>query len=130
MIAPPDIEVGVIAVLTAGMPSASVADSVPNPRPSGTYVRVTATGGQSRNLIQADPRVLVECWAEDKQAAFDAAQLAWARLWAAQDSFLTPQVYATRIESTTPVNFPDPDTDSPRYQFISTITASLTEVSA
>lgn len=125
--APPDIEGAVVTLLDAGT-SADVSTAVPNPRPAGPMIRVTRAGGSGRNLIQSTPRVLVECWDADEVAAFNLARLAYARLWAAADSFLVPGVYVTRIELTEPVNFPDPDTDQPRYQFIAALTTSLTEV--
>lgn len=130
LLGPVDVEAAVVSLLDGAM-SANVATAVPNPRPaSGGYLRVTRAGGGQRNLIQSDPRVLIECWHDDEVAAFDLARHAWALLWAAQDSFMTADVYVTRVESTEPVNFPDPDTDSPRYQFLTTLTTSLTEVSA
>lgn len=124
---PVDIEGAVIVLLDAGT-TASVASKVPNPRPTGGYVRVTRAGGTNLNLIQSRPRVLVECWHDDETTALQLAQRCWALLWAAQDSFMTPEVYVTEIESTEPVNFEDPATDSARYQFISSITTSLAEV--
>lgn len=128
MLGPVDVEVGVVTLLDTGMASASVATRVPNPRPTGRYLRVTRVGGQGRNLIQSDVRVLIECWDDDETAAFNAARLAYALLWAAQDSFISPGVYVTRIQLAEPVNFPDPDTRSPRFQFIANLTTSLTEV--
>lgn len=125
-IAPPDVESGVIAMLDAAL-TADVSTEVPNPRP-GEFVRVSTSGGTIRNLVQLDARVLVECWSADETAALNLARTAWARLFAAQNSFLAAGIYVTRINSTGPVNFPDPDV-GPRYQFISTLTVSLTEVS-
>lgn len=125
-LAPPDAETAVVTFLDAAMTGCTVATKVPNPRPAGCYGRVTSIGGTGRNLIQADPRLLLEFWDDDEQGAFEAAQMAWALLWSAQDSFMTPAVYVTQVTSTLPVNFPDQDSKSPRYQFISTLTASLT----
>lgn len=129
MLGPVDIEAAVVAVLDAGT-SAEVATSVENPRPAGPIIRVTRAGGSGRNLIQSTPRVLVECWDDDETDAFNLAQLAYARLWAAQDSFMTADVYVTQVELTEPANFPDPDTDQARYQFLAALTTSLTEVTA
>lgn len=126
--APGDVEEAVVTLLNAGM-MPPVSTKVPNPR-SDEHVRVTSLGGTVRNFVQMDSRVLVECWSTDETDAVNLARLAWALLFAASDSYLDASVYATRIQSTGPVNFPDPDTDMPRYQFISTITTSLTEVSA
>ena len=130
LLGPADVKTAAITFLDASMPSASVAGRVPNPRPTGRYLRVTRAGGQPRNLIQSDPRLLIECWDDDETAAFNGAQLAYALLWAATDSYLSGDVYVTQIVLTEPVNFPDPDTKQPRYQFLATLTTSLTEVSA
>ncbi|HEY4268415.1 MAG TPA: hypothetical protein VGM94_09515 [Galbitalea sp.] len=127
-LAPADIEAAVVGLLDAGMTS-DVATEVPNPRPTDQrYVRVRVTGGNPANLIQSLPRVLVEVWAPDETTAFNDAQKAWALLWAAQHSFVDT-VWVADVESSLPVNFPDPDTESPRYQFVTQIRASLQKVS-
>lgn len=121
MLLPPDIEGQVIALLTARMPTVgSIATTVPNPRPSNeTYIRVTRTGGAGRDLVQTDPTVLIECWAPDSTSALDVARLAYGHLWAAYGG---SETWGGRASFTEPVNFPDPDTTSPRYQFIATLT--------
>jgi hypothetical protein len=126
MLAPVDIEGAVVTMLNDAL-AAPVATRVPNARPA-EFVRVTRTGGQSRNLVQSDARVLVECWAADGVAAFGLARMAYAHLWASADSFIADDVWVGRVDLTEPVNFPDPDTDSPRYQFLATLTTSLVEV--
>lgn len=127
-LAPVDVETAVIGLLNASMTS-EVSDKVPNPRPAGgQYGRVTRAGGTGRNLIQSDPRLLLEFWAPDATTAFNDARKAYALLWAAQDSYLDADTYATQILLTEPVNFPDPDTKDARYQFLATLTTSLTEV--
>ncbi|WP_067428530.1 hypothetical protein [Nocardioides jensenii] len=123
--APPDIEAAVVTLLSSHM---TVATKVPNPRPAA-HTRVTAAGGNERNLIQSDARVIVECWGADDTAALGLARLAYAVLWGGQDSFIAPGVWVSQIQLTNPVNLPDPDTRSPRYQFVAQLTASLTEVS-
>lgn len=129
LLAPVDVEAAAIALL-GGALTADVSTEVPNPRPDGPYVRVTSLGGTVRNMVQLDARLLIECWDSDETSALNLARMAWALLFAATDTYLDGEVYATRISSTGPVNFPDPDTKSPRYQFISTITTTLNEVSA
>jgi hypothetical protein len=128
LLAPVDIEAAVITLLGAAMTSVDFATGIPNPRPT-RYGRITRSGGQARNLIQSDVRVLLEFFGPDETTAFQDAQMGYALLWAAQDSYLDANVYATQILLTEPVNFPDPDTKSSRYQFVATITTSLTEVS-
>ncbi|MFT4081187.1 MAG: hypothetical protein QM638_01245 [Nocardioides sp.] len=125
ILAPVDIETAVCDLLTTKT-GLTFATRVPNPRPSGeAYGRVTRSGGSPRNLIQSDPRVLVECWAPDDVAAFDLARLAYGHLWA---NYGGSGVWGGRISLTEPVNYPDPDTASPRYQFIATITTDLEEL--
>lgn len=127
--APPDLEGAAVALLS------DLADSVSTRLPRSfpdSLIRVTRAGGGSRNLIQTDPRLLVECWARDGGvAAFDLARMAYGRMWAAADSFWTPGVFVTRVDLDDPVNFPDPDAQNhARYQFLGTLTVSLTEVTA
>lgn len=130
LLAPVDIEAAVVTLLGSAMEAVDFATEIPNPRPpGGRYARVTRAGGQGRNLVQSDPRVLIEMFGPDETTAFNDAQMAWAVLWGAQDSYLDEATYATQIQSTEPVNFPDPATEDSRYQFLSTITTSLTEIS-
>jgi hypothetical protein len=120
MLLPVDIEAEVITILHSL--AGSVATKVPNPRPSTkTYIRVTRAGGTGLNAVQSAPTVLIECWAPTDIAAFSLAASAYGRLL---DTYGTA-VWGGRASLTEPVNFPDPDTSSPRYQFIATITSSL-----
>lgn len=123
MLAPVDIE-SEVYVLLDGVLDADVATKVPNPRPD-KFVRVTRAGGQGRNLVQSDPRLLIECWAPDSVSALNLARMAYAHLWAHYGS---SSVWGGRASLTEPVNFPDSETKSPRYQFIATITTNLAEV--
>ena len=121
MLVPVDIEGEVVTLLDAAL-TANVSTRVPNPRPAGEYIRVTRVGGNPRGLIQSDPRLLIECWGADSVAAFDLARMAYGHLWAHYGSTGT---WGGRASLTDPVNFPDPDTDSPRYQFLATVTTNL-----
>lgn len=125
MLAPVDIE-GEVCTLLTDATGATFATRVPNPRPvTEKYGRVTRAGGNSRNLAQSDPRVLVECWAPDEVAAFHLARLAYGHLWATYGGH---GAWGGRVSLTEPVNFPDPDTASARYQFFATITVDLQEM--
>lgn len=112
---PIDLEAAVIAYLKPilGVP---VATRVPNPRPA-SHVRVGRIGGQRANRVQERPTLLVECWAPDSGAAFDLASRAWDALDESEWTF----------GGSMPVTFPDPDTASPRYQFVSDLIANLKE---
>lgn len=126
MLIPVDVEADVIATLTAA--ADSVATKVPNPRPSsGSYIRVRRTGGGALGPVQSAPTLLVECWAPDDVAAFALAANAYGRLQAAYGG---ASVWGGRIALTDPVNYADPDTPCPRYQFIATLTVPLEELTS
>lgn len=120
---PPDLEAAVVAHLSPLL-AAPVSTRVPNPTPPA-WVRITRAGGQDRNLVQTDIRLLVECWAADEGAAFELARNVYAQLWAVQRSEVEG-VVVMGIRFTEPVNFPDPNRpEQHRYQFIATCIASL-----
>lgn len=121
MLAPADVEAAVCDLLGG---STRVPTDLKASLPA---VRVLRVGGDGANLIQSRARLTVECWAADEVAAFDAARLAWARLWAKQDSFVGA-VWVSKVELTEPVNLPDVDAGLPRYQFIAQLTVALDEV--
>lgn len=122
VLAPADVEVALVAFLPG-----PVATHVPNPRPTA-FTRVTRAGGDRQNLIQGVTRVLVECFAVDEGDAFAGAQAAWGLLGQAAQSYLSDGVWCSRVQLTDPVNFPDPDTKLPRFQFIASLTLSLTQM--
>jgi hypothetical protein len=112
---------------------AAVAEFLPDPvgtrltNPLGEkFTRITRAGGERRNLILGTSRVLIECLAAEDTDAWDLAREAWGRLGAAAQSYLAPGVWVTRVELTDPVNFPDPESKSARYQFVASLTLSLT----
>lgn len=119
-LAPPDVEAAAVTVL-ADLAD-SVATRVPNLRPA-TVIRVTQQGDGERNLILNDVRLLVECWAGDSVAARALAKAAYGTIAGHRDSFMG-SVWVGGIEFTGFVNFPDPDTDQPRYQFVAQLTIS------
>jgi hypothetical protein len=124
MLAPVDIEAEVVTLLDAALP-VDVSTRLPNPVPGAGAVRVTRAGGNARNLMQSDPRLLVECFAADSVTAFNLARLAYAHLWA---TYGTTDTWGGRASLTEPVNFPDPSTKGARYQFVAQILTNLTEV--
>lgn len=120
---PVDIEGELVTVLDGLVDD--IGTSVPNPRPA-SLIRVTRAGGNSRNPVQSDVRMLVECWAPDEVAAFDLASAAYSRIL---DHYGPAGVWGGRANLSEPVNFPDPETTSPRYQFVASILTDL-EVTA
>lgn len=119
VLAPADAEAALVVFLPG-----PVSTRIPNPRPAA-FTRVSRVGGDRQNLVQGVTRVLVECWGADDDTAFGRVQRAWGLLGAARQTYLAPTVWVTRVELTDPVNFPDPDTKSPRYQFVASLTLSL-----
>ena len=120
---PPQIEQALVAYLTpiVGVP---VSTRVPATRPPA-FVRVTRAGGSRRNIVQSDPRVLVECWGSTDGAAWTLTETAYHALDVLNDNGELPRVSLNRVTLTEPVNYPDEASGSPRYQFIATFIANL-----
>lgn len=123
----PDVVRALIPFLTArltarGVP-AHVGSRIPTDRPT-RLVRVGQAGG-SQLLAVANPLVLIECWDVDESHAYDLAAVCAQEILAATRSRtpIAPGVWigGASDAASLPVNFPDPLTTLPRYQF----TASL-----
>lgn len=118
VIAFPDVEKFTVAFLKAQFTDRSidvkVGTKVPKTMPD-QFVRVSRTGGTSKNLVTDGATVLVECFGHDTVAPSDTARVARALLLAA--GRLTDDV--TRAVDGGGIAFnPDPDTNLPRYQFL------------
>ena len=122
--APVDIEKAVIAALAPLSVAAST--RVPNPRPD-SFIRVGVVSGPPPTIAVEAPVVLIECWAPDSVAAFNLARDAWALLVDLEKSFVGG-AWVLSVQASRPVNFPDPLTTSPRYQFTATVRVALDEV--
>lgn len=122
--ATPDVEVAVVQAYQA-VTDTHVGTKIPSERPD-SCVRVRRQGGQDRNLVQTDVRLTVEAFAPDREQAFALAQLlhATARSWRWQT--IASGVRVMRVQLTEPVNDPDPETSSPRYQFVAQLLTNLT----
>jgi hypothetical protein len=120
VLAPADVEAALYAFLPA-----PVGTRIPDEL-GDEFTRVTRAGGDRLNLAMGVSRVLVECFGVDDDTAFAVARKAWGLLGAAGQSYLVPGVWVTRVQLTDPVNFPDPSTKHPRYQFVASLTLSLT----
>ena len=102
-----------------------------NPRPA-QFVRVTRTGGSSPvGLVVGRPTLLVECWggAGNDASAWAVAAAVWPLCNVPHPVQVSASAWASRIEATEPVNFPDSLSGCSRYQFIVTPTVRLLEVS-
>jgi hypothetical protein len=125
----PDLVKAVIPYLSAQLTAlgepAPVSSRVPNPRPT-RLVKVQQTGGSRANILVARPSLLVECWDGDDAKAFRLASVCAAILEAATrgDQPIAAGVWigGTPEDFSVPVLFPDPLTNSPRFQFTATPT--------
>lgn len=123
-LAPPDVEKAFIAYLNAAL-TPPVSSRVPNPRPA-SFVRVQVIGGDTLAVVIDAPRLLVECWAADQGAAFALARQAWARMSETRAAWVG-EVWVSSVNLSRPVNFPDPDTTSPRHQFTADLRVAMTK---
>lgn len=124
LVAFPDAEalaVGYLqAELTARGDTARVSTRHPTtvkaPGPVTRFVRVTRTGGPRTNLVTDGAQLMFQCWDTDETAAAGLCTLVRALVWA-MDAAMVGDVWVRRVqEFSGPVNYPDPDTDMPRYQ--------------
>lgn len=94
-----------------------VSTQVPNPRPD-KLCRVTRTGGAGRiNLVTDDAQLTFECWGPDEESASATARLAQGHVFAAAGEMVGSAYVRKVTEIGGLTNFPDPESDSPRYQF-------------
>lgn len=118
-----NLEALLVSLLGARLADVSVATRVPNPRPD-SFVRVQRIGGDERNIIQERPTLLVECWGRTDLEALLLARRCWSELQGPDEvQFNGVELQERRL--TSPVNFPDPTTSLPRYQFTLQTTVTL-----
>lgn len=124
----PDVVLALIPYLTgrltARATAAPVMSRIPSPRPN-RFVKLTQVGGSQTDIATINPLVLVECWDVDEPAAYRLASVCAQEVSAAtrSQSPISAGVWigGTPDSVSLPVNFPDPLTSLPRFQF----TASL-----
>lgn len=122
-LAPPDVEKAFVAYLS-GVLTPRVSTRVPASRPA-SFVRVQVVGGDVLNVALDAPRLLFECWAADQGAAWTLARQAWGHVSETRAQWVGG-VFVNAITLSRPVNFPDPDTASPRYQFTADLRVAMT----
>lgn len=115
MIRFPDIE-GVLVAHLGGLLAQEVGTKVPNPRPE-SFVRLRLVGGSRRDLVTRSALVLFECWAGDTVTASDLGDEVLARVWEMPDIDVQGAVIRRVQEIGGLQSNPDPETESPRYQF-------------
>lgn len=120
VIAFPDAESFSVAFLKAQFTERDIATRVGTKLPKAhtaadSFVRVSRSGGVSRDIVTDSPMILVECFGPDTVTASDTAKVTRALMLAA--ARLSDEV--TRVQDSGGVAFlPDPDTGQPRYQFV------------
>lgn len=94
-----------------------VGTRVPKQRPA-RFVRVLGAGGAD-GFALSRPRALVECWghADRPDEAYDLAEQAWALLRDTEGTEITPGLWIQDAGLTQPVDNPDTQSGSPRWQF-------------
>lgn len=101
----------------------NVGTRLPNPRPS-KFVRVQRTGGEQRNMIQERVVLLFECWGKDDTEAWLVTKTVHEAFQGRTPLEHNGVEFEERVTSS-PVNYPDPSTASPRYTFTLETTVSL-----
>lgn len=125
---PSPVEGRLVTYLGPQVAPAVVATRIPNPRPA-LLVRVGRVGGEQLNLIQERPVVLFECWAADDLASWQLAKKVWGLVQGRTILEIAGLELSGRSLST-PVNYPDPVSNLPRYQFTGTFTVDLQETAS
>lgn len=116
VIAFPDAEALVITYLKTKIAGVYVSTKIPDPRPT-KLIKVTRVGGSKLRLNADSPLLVFECWGSNSVEASDLCRQARAYVDAmAGDTVSGVWVFRVR-EVGGPAYFPDPDTNSPRYQF-------------
>lgn len=107
--------------------SVPVSTKVPNPRPD-TFVRLSRVGGLRRDFFTDSPMVVFEAWGATEVIAHDLGSEARSRVYALAGELLgETQVYAVREVGGLQA-YPDPATESPRYQFTASLDLRGTEI--
>lgn len=114
----PDVEAAAVSYLRSGLGllAARVSTAVPATMPA-TMVRASLTGGSRSGIASDAAQLTVECWAADEPTASNLARRAQALMFAAAATDVAG-TFVRKVDSVGGVqNFPDPDTNKPRYQF-------------
>lgn len=114
----PDAELAAVAFLKSVLAGTvdRVATRVPSTMPA-RMVKVTSTGSARIGVAADFVQITIECWGPDDPSTSLIARTAYAHMLAAAGS-TAGGVFVRRAETVGGVqNFPDPDTNKPRYQF-------------
>ena len=106
----PSVQATLVAALKAVL-TVPVSTKVPAQRPA-SFVRLVRVGGSRPNLVTDRSIVTFECWAADEPAAERLGALTSAHVYA-----LAPDTVRRVKEAAGLQSFPDPLSETPRYQF-------------
>jgi hypothetical protein len=116
LIAFEDAEAVAVQHLLTVLTDVHVSTDVPSTRPS-QFVTVERAGGVRRNLISDSAVLIIQAWADNKPDAYDLVKLVRAHVHAMPGAFVDG-VWVYRVDEIAgPGYVPDPDTNTPRYQF-------------
>lgn len=110
-----DSEAAAIVWLNPRLTPVKVSTQIPSTRPD-ELVRVSRTGGVRRDLITDQAQLTFECWAKTGVRASAICSLIRAHMSAAEGETINGLWIYKVTEVGGPVNFPDPESTSPRYQ--------------
>lgn len=114
----PDVVAAATAYLRTGLGILAdrVATAVPATMPNN-MVKVSLTGGSRSGLVSDAAHLTVECWSANDPTASLIARTAHAYMLAAA-GVEAGGLFVRKVETVGGVqDFPDPDTNKPRYQF-------------
>lgn len=112
----PDGEAFLVGLLKTRVAPVKVATRVPaGHTPSTKFVRVSRTGGPSRDIVTDGGTYLLECYAATDGDAYDLCAEVRAIVLAA--ARLSDRVRRA-VDGGGPAFLPDPDSGQPKYQFL------------
>lgn len=112
----PDVEGMAITYLKSVLANTHVSTKVPSTRPT-RFIKVQAVGGNKARLNADSTMLTFQCWEADTVKASELARLARAYIHAMPGTEVNG-VWVYRVNDVgAPAFNPDPESDSPRYQF-------------
>lgn len=120
LIVPRNVTKAAIGFLKAELAARSVTAAVGTKQSGRTpniFVKINRTGGTRRDKVTDRSQFTVQVEADDEIVASDVADLCYALMLYAEESTVGG-IWVRKVEDVSgPKDFPDPDTNKPRYQF-------------
>lgn len=111
-----DAEALTVQHLKAALTTAHISSDVPAPLPD-PLVTIQRVGGPRQNLVTDGAVLIIQAWSKDKATAHDLCMLARAHIHAMPGTTVGSTWVYKVTEVGGPGYLPDPDTNTPRYQF-------------